>query len=65
MNRSLKARIIEQYGKQWVFAKALAQSESIVSKVVQGQKELSPEEKMKWAQALGCDADRIFRSTEQ
>ena len=52
MNNTLKARIIEIYGKQWMFARAIKVDDSMVSKIVTGCRELSEKEKTRWAKAL-------------
>ena len=60
MNRKLKAKIIEQHGKQWKFAKKIGVDESIVSKVVTGAKELPEQKQSDWAKELDCNVKDIF-----
>jgi len=55
MNKILKARIIQVFGSQFEFAKAVGEHEAIVSRVIRGRRALSPEERMRWAIALDCD----------
>lgn len=45
MNRKLKAKIIEVYGKQADFAKACGKSDAWVSKIVTGRNEPNEAEK--------------------
>jgi plasmid maintenance system antidote protein VapI len=62
MNKYLKARIVERYGSQFEFARALGEHEAVVSRIIRGHRELTPKEQMKWANALGCDdPERLFR----
>ena len=52
MNRRLKARIIEVYGSQFLFALTVGEHESVTSRIIRGHKPLSPEKRKVWAQAL-------------
>ena len=52
MNNQLKAKIIEHYGKQWIFAKELGVDDTIVSRIVTGARKLSETEKIRWAEKL-------------
>jgi len=61
MNRKLKARIIEHFGTQADFAQTLDVDESLISRVVRGRRELSPEQKQEWAKHLESDPDEVFR----
>ena len=60
MNYRLKAKIVEKYGKQWVFAKVLGIDETIVSRIVTGARELSKDEQNRWAEVLQCKPEKIF-----
>lgn len=62
MNKTLKAKIVEKFGSQVEFAKAIGEHEPIVSRVIRGHHYLSAEERLRWAIALGCeDAESIFQ----
>ena len=52
INKTLKARIIEKFGTQAAFARALYESEAVVSHVVRGYRTLSPAEEKKWEKLL-------------
>jgi hypothetical protein len=56
MNLKLKARIIEQYGAQYRFARELNVQETEITNVVHGRKELAPNELREWARLLKCKA---------
>jgi hypothetical protein len=60
MNFSLKAKIVEKYGTQTDFAKALRIDESVVSRVIRYRRELCSDEKKKWANSLDCPVEKIF-----
>ena len=59
-NLKLKIKILENYGSQVDFAQTLGICESGVSKIVNGRRLLSPEQKEKWAELLGCNTN-IFK----
>lgn len=59
-NTKLLLKIIEFHGKQWRFAHAINEHESIVSKVVRQKIELSDGKKQIWAKALNCEVAEIF-----
>jgi DNA-binding transcriptional regulator YdaS (Cro superfamily) len=61
MNKILKAKIIMNYGSQVDFAQANGIDETFVSKVIRGRRQLSPEQKKKWARALVCQPEDIFK----
>ncbi|RJR40788.1 MAG: DUF739 family protein [Desulfobacteraceae bacterium] len=52
MNRRLKAKIVEKYGSQWQFSRAIGIHESIISGVIRGRRALSEEDRKVWAHAL-------------
>jgi len=60
MNWPLKVRIIEHFGKQWLFARELGIDDSIVSRVINGAKDLPPEQQKRWAKAMRCQVADIF-----
>jgi hypothetical protein len=60
MKRKLKARIIEQFGAQYRFARELNVQETEISAVIRGHKDLEPEKRRKWARVLKCDERDIF-----
>jgi len=63
MNRYLKAKIIERYGSQFEFARAVGEHEAVVSLIIRGHRELSTEKRIKWASALDCDdSERLFQT---
>jgi hypothetical protein len=65
MNWELKKRIGEKYRNQWEFAHQVGTCETIVSKVVRGRRQLSPEQQRKWADALECKTKDIFSDENQ
>ena len=60
MNWDLKKRISEKYRNQWEFAQKMGICETIVSKVVRGSRQLSPDQQKKWADTLQCKPKDIF-----
>ena len=52
LNKYLKAAIIRQYGSQARFACRLKIDEGRLSRIVQGRKDLSEKEKLRWAKLL-------------
>lgn len=65
MNKRLKAKIIEHYGTQFLFAVFVGEHESEISKVIRGRRVLSPEARKKWAGALQIsDSDGLFNGEE-
>lgn len=60
MNWELKRKITEKYHHQWEFAREVGTCETIVSRVVNGRRQLGPEQQKKWADALGCKVKNIF-----
>ena len=53
VNLKLKARIVERFETQSRFAQALGVSESIVSEVVRGRRNLEDAEQLRWRDLLG------------
>lgn len=61
MNKFLKAKIVERFGSQFEFARAIGEHESVVSRVIRGRHTLTVDGRIKWAQVLECDdADSLF-----
>ena len=60
MNKALKSMIVLKYENQENFSEQIGVSRSIVSNVIRGRRELSLENKIQWAEALGCSVDEIF-----
>ena len=59
-NLKLKIRILEKYGSQVDFAQTLGICESGVSKILNGRRQLSPEQQARWAVLLNCSIN-IFK----
>ncbi len=59
-SRKLKSKIIEKFGTQTAFARRVKETETAVSRVVQGHNELPEDRKRKWARALGANVDELF-----
>lgn len=63
MNLKLKAMIVEKFANQSNFAFSVREHESMISKVIRGRRELTDQQKQKWAQVLGIqDDDEVFRT---
>jgi len=60
MNIPLKIKIMEHYKTQTGFAVAQRLSDSFVSRVVRGKRELTPDEQHQWSKALKCKPSDIF-----
>lgn len=60
MNYKLKGKIIEKYGKQWMFAKEVGVDETLVSRVITGARDLPSDKQSKWAKKLNCTVKEIF-----
>jgi len=59
-NLKLKGKIIERFGAQYKFARALNIVETDISAVIRGRKVLAGPAKEKWARSLGCESEEIF-----
>jgi plasmid maintenance system antidote protein VapI len=59
-NRVLKARIVERYGSQANFSAATKIDESVISRIIKGRRELTPEQKLAWADRLGAPVKDLF-----
>jgi transcriptional regulator with XRE-family HTH domain len=60
-NLRLKSRIILLFGTAEDFAEQIGVHPSIVSRVVRGRRKLTAESEKKWAEALKCAPDNIFK----
>lgn len=60
MNRKLKAKIIENFGSQFEFSRAMGIHECDVSRIVRNRRELSIEDRRKWASVLKTKPNKIF-----
>ena len=60
MNRALKSMIVLKFGTQDDFAARIGMSRSFVSNVVQDRRKLPFQQRIKWAEALGCSVVAIF-----
>jgi hypothetical protein len=56
----LRIKIIEKFGTSSDFAQAIKEDESIISKVIWGKRNLSPEKQEKWAKVLACNSELLF-----
>jgi plasmid maintenance system antidote protein VapI len=56
----LKARIVEKFGTQSDFSQAIKTDEAIISKIVRNRRQLTTDQKLEWANKLGCDPKEIF-----
>ncbi len=59
VNSKLKSQI-QELGGQRTFAGLLGVHESLVSKVVRGERTPSREKQRRWAEILGVDVEEIF-----
>ena len=64
MNTILKAKIVEIFGTQSDFAKAINVSETIVSRVVRQRQKIKDCEQNTWAKILNCKPSDIFSEKE-
>lgn len=60
MNRKLKGKIVEVFGTQADFSKAIGVDEATVSRVVRKRRNLSLQEMHRWASFLSCTAAEVF-----
>jgi hypothetical protein len=59
-NKRLLLAILSRFDTQYDFARAIGKSESYVSNVIRGKKQLSMVEQGKWTAALDCKSEDIF-----
>lgn len=55
----LKGRIVEKYGSQTEFAKAIGRTKAFVSYVINGKSQLTQEDVVDWANALDIAYDEL------
>lgn len=60
MNNILKAKIIEKFEKQWIFAQKIGIHESVLSKIITGCKLPSIHQRKIIADGLDCKPQDIF-----
>ena len=61
MYKELKFRIIREHGSQANFAMAVREDESTISRVIHGRRSLPANKREKWAEALKCKPQELFR----
>ena len=61
INLRLKTRILERFGSQFRFSRALGMSEDRLSKIIRKRRVPSPEEAEEIAKLLGTSRGQIFR----
>ena len=62
MNWFLKQKIIERYGSQFEFAKAVGIHESELSRIIRGRRQVDENTRKKWADVLNCNFEQLFPS---
>jgi len=60
MNKNLKLKIIEKFGSQAEFSTIVNEDESVISRVINGRRKLSPKRQKKWAKVLECYIRDLF-----
>jgi len=60
-NKVLRLQIIKGFGTQADFAVAAGCDDTMVSKVINGRRLLSPEQQKEWAELLGCNTNIFFK----
>lgn len=60
MFRKLKARIIEKFGTQKLFAEALGVSNNLISLKMTKRVEFSKEDMLKWGELLGIPPEQYY-----
>ena len=60
INWQLKYQIIERFRTQGDFAAKVGRTQSAVSEVIHGRKQLSLVEKKRWAKELSCKHEKLF-----
>jgi len=61
INLRLKTRILERFGSQFRFSRALGMSEDRPSKIIRKRRVPSPKEAEEIAKLLGTSSGQIFR----
>lgn len=60
MNLKLRGLILSQYPTQADFAKVIGVSETILSRIIKGRREATPQQKRTMAEILGRIEDELF-----
>jgi plasmid maintenance system antidote protein VapI len=60
INWELKHQIIERFRRQADFAAKVGRTQSAISEVIHGRKQISPKEERRWAKALSCKPEQLF-----
>jgi len=60
-NLRLKARILERFGSQFRFSRAVGMSEDRLSKIIRKRRVPSPKETEEMAKLLGASSGQLFR----
>lgn len=61
VNWPLKKRIVEVFRSQSDFCVVIGERESVVSRIVRGRRQLPLDKKQKWASALQCKPEDLFK----
>ena len=59
-NLALKSRIVFKFGTQTDFSHALNIDETVVSRIINGRRELDSATQKKWAALLECPVEELF-----
>ena len=65
VNWELLKKIKSEFGYQVNFCSIVGESEPGVSRVIHGRRELTKEQKMRWAAVLRCKVEEIFQVQEK
>ena len=60
MNLKLRAKILEKFGSQAEFSMAVKEDESTISRIIRNRRKPSEEQKIRWANIIGCKHNEIF-----
>ena len=58
-NRKVRSKIVELYGSQADFSQAVGRDEPFVSRVLNGRRQLTGQERALWASVLGCSLEEL------
>ena len=64
VNWNLKRRIADLYKTQTDFSEVAGVSESFISRVITGRRELPTTKKARWAKLLNCQIKDIFKEVQ-
>jgi plasmid maintenance system antidote protein VapI len=62
---NLKRKIIAQFRSQSNFAQTVGVDDSKLSRIINGRRVLSDQEKIRWARLLDADAEELFERVPQ